>query len=93
MQVFDVMTPGPLTCAPETTIAEAANLMWQGDCGVLPVLRDGKVAGIVTDRDLFIALATRNTRASELTVGSVACELVVTCSARDDVHHALAAMK
>jgi CBS domain-containing protein len=93
MQVFDVMTPGPRTCAPETTIAEAADLMWQADCGVLPVVREGKICGIATDRDLFIALATRNARAAELTVGSVACEPVVTCSARDDVHQALSAMK
>jgi CBS domain-containing protein len=94
MQVLDVMTPGPLTCTPETTAAEAAHLMWEGDCGVLPVVaRDGHVTGIVTDRDLFIALATRNLRASELTVGSVACDPVVTCRTKDDVHQALAAMK
>lgn len=94
MQVLDVMTPGPLTCSPETTAADAARLMWDGDCGVLPVVQsDGRVTGIVTDRDLFIALATRNARPSELTVGSVACEPVVCCRDRDDVHQALAAMK
>ena len=93
MKVLDVMTPGPLTCAPETTIAEAGHLMWEGDCGVLPIVRDGTVTGIVTDRDLFIALATRDVRASELTVGAVARAQPVTCVARDDVHQAMAAMK
>ena len=93
MQISEVMTPHPLTCAPETTAAEAAHLMWEGDCGVLPVVRDRMLAGIVTDRDLFIALATRNSRASDLTVGSVAQLPAVTCSPRDDVQQAMGKMK
>ena len=93
MQIADVMTPAPLSCAPESTAAEAARLMWQGDCGVLPVVRGGTLAGVVTDRDLFIAMATRDLRASELTVGSVARTDIVTCSPRDDVHQAMGKMK
>ena len=38
MQIAEVMTSRPLTCAPDTTAAEAAHLMWEGDCGVLPVV-------------------------------------------------------
>ena len=45
--------------------------MWEGDCGVLPVVRGRTLIGVVTDRDLFIALATRD-RPSQLTVGDVA---------------------
>jgi CBS domain-containing protein len=93
MQIAEVMTPGPLTCSPETTAAEAAHLMWEGDCGVLPVVRGRALAGVVTDRDLFIALATRNARASDLTVGMVARDFPVTCSPRDDVHQAMGKMK
>jgi CBS domain-containing protein len=93
MQVLDVMTRDPLTCAPETTAAEAAHLMWEGDCGVLPVVRGRALAGVVTDRDLFIALGTRNEKASELTVGTVANESPFTCSPRDDVQQAMGKMK
>jgi CBS domain-containing protein len=93
MQIAEVMTPAPLTCAPETTAAEAAHLMWEGDCGVLPIVRGRALAGVITDRDLFIALATRDARASELPVGSVARDATVTCSPRDDVQQAMGKMK
>jgi CBS domain-containing protein len=93
MQIAEVMTPGPLVCAADTTVAEAARLMWEGDCGVLPVTRGGVLSGIVTDRDLFIALATRDAKPSELTVGAVAREAPITCTPRDDVHQAMAKMK
>ena len=93
MQIAEVMTPGPISCSPETTAAEAARLMWEGDCGVLPVVNDRTLSGVVTDRDLFIALATRDARPSELTVGSVTRPAPVTCTPRDEVHQAMAKMK
>ena len=67
---------------PDTTIAEAAQLMWDGDCGVLPVVDDGELIGVATDRDMYIALATRNERASQLRVGAVATASPVTCNSR-----------
>jgi CBS domain-containing protein len=39
--------------------------MLDGDCGILPVVDDGRLVGVVTDRDMYIALATRNRRRSE----------------------------
>jgi mono/diheme cytochrome c family protein len=36
MKVKDIMTTDVKTCTPETTVAAAANLMWEGDCGILP---------------------------------------------------------
>jgi CBS domain-containing protein len=56
-------------------------------------VENGKLVGVVTDRDMFIALATRDTRASRLTVGEVATRDVLTCRPEDDVHAVLAAMK
>jgi len=93
MQIAEVMTPGPITCTSDTTVAEAAHLMWEGDCGVLPVVVGRTLEAVVTDRDLFIALATRDVKASELTVGSVARPAPVTCAPRDDVHQAMGKMK
>ena len=49
--------------------------------------------GVVTDRDMYIALATRNARAAQLKVGAVASSPVATCAPEDDVHAALAVMK
>ena len=62
MKVKDIlMTVEPRTCVPGTNLAAAAALMLDGDCGVLPVVDVGRLAGVVTNRDLFIALATRGT--------------------------------
>jgi CBS domain-containing protein len=93
MKVKDIMTKDPQTCTRDTTVAAAAHLLWEGDCGILPVIDDGKLVGVVTDRDMYIALATRNARASQLKVGAVATTTVATCAPEDDVHTALATMK
>jgi CBS domain-containing protein len=93
MKVKDLMTTEVKTCVPGTSVAEAAHLMWEGDCGILPVLDDGKLVGLVTDRDMYIALATQNARAAQLTVGDVATRTLVTCAPEDGVLAALAGMK
>lgn len=93
MKIKDIMTAEPRTCSLGTNLAAAAALMLDGDCGILPVVEGGKLVGVVTDRDMFIALATRNKRASEIAVGEVVQTPVHTCGPDDDVHVALATMK
>jgi CBS domain-containing protein len=93
MKVKDIMTGDPRVCTPDTTVAEAAHLMWEGDCGILPIVDDGELVGVVTDRDMYIALATRNEHAAKLRVGAVATRKVVTCTPEDDVQTALTSMK
>lgn len=93
MKVKDIMTKEPRTCTGDTTVAAAASLLWEGDCGILPVVEDGKLVGVVPDRDMYIALATRNARPSQLKVGAVARTTVAACEPEDDVHRALATMK
>ena len=84
MKAKDIMTGAPLTCSPGTNLAVAAELMLNGDCGILPVVDEGKLVGVVTDRDLFIALGTRDRRASDITVGDVVQTPAVTCGPDDD---------
>ncbi|HKA19014.1 MAG TPA: CBS domain-containing protein [Blastocatellia bacterium] len=56
-------------CRPETTLAQAAALMWENNCGVLPVLAENNSAiGIITDSDIAIALGTQKKNANEITV-------------------------
>ena len=93
MKISDIMTTEVRQCSPDTSAAAAAALMLDGDCGILPVVDAGKMIGIVTDRDLYIALATRNVLASNLRVGEVARTTVWTCGPDDDVQEALATMK
>jgi len=93
MQIKDIMTREVRTCSPGTDLAAAAAVMLDADCGILPVVDQGKLVGVVTDRDLYIALATRNRLASQLTVREVAGNELWTCSPDDEVHSALATMK
>lgn len=92
MTVKEIMTANPQLAAPTTTVAEAAALMLDGDCGVLPVVDNGDLVGVVTDRDLFIALATRDRRASELSVAEVAQFPVRMCDVDDEIQSALQTM-
>lgn len=93
MKVQDIMTDSPSRCTPNATLAEAAEVMWTADCGVLPVVEDGRLVGILTDRDICIALGTRNKTASELTVGELETKDVVTCLPEDEVHTAMELMR
>jgi CBS-domain-containing membrane protein len=72
MKIGDAGTGAVTECLPDTDLAAATALMWANDCGVLPVFTEaGELAGIVTDRDICIALVARNRRPSELTAGDV----------------------
>lgn len=57
-----------ITCAPDTELARVGWLMWEGDCGSLPVLREGKIVGIITDRDLCMAAAMKPRPSTEIRV-------------------------
>jgi CBS domain-containing protein len=94
MKVEDIMTAEPKTCQPSMTVAAAVELMRSADCGFLPVVdQQGDLVGVVTDRDISVALAQANQRASELTVGDVASKEVYSCRHDDDVSAALAIMR
>jgi CBS domain-containing protein len=54
MKVQEVMTPNPRTVGPDDTLQQAAQIMRDEDTGVVPVVEDGRVVGVVTDRDIVI---------------------------------------
>ena len=93
MLVKDLMTRNVTSCHPENNLAELAELMWNERCGALPILDgSGKVTGIVTDRDICIALGTRNTRASEVLARDVSAPGYSSCGPNNDVRDALSTM-
>lgn len=88
------MSKTAISCQPETNLAVAGALMWENNCGALPVVsQQGKVTGILTDRDMCIALATRNQQSSQLTAADVATKQTAVCNPLDDVHSALKTMR
>lgn len=54
MNVRDVMTPNPRTVELSDTIQDAALIMRDEDTGAVPVVEEGRVVGMVTDRDIVI---------------------------------------
>jgi CBS domain-containing protein len=93
MKVKDAMVETPVSCASDTDLAEAAEKLSTHNCGVLPVVdAQEKVVGVITDRDMCIALGTRNEPADKIQVGQVASERVVACKPDDDIHAALTTM-
>jgi len=94
MIVADIMTGGVQTCRSDSNLAEAARVMWENDCGSVPVVDEtGAVIGIITDRDICMAVATQNRLASEIVVGDAASTKVYTCFPETPVKDALALMK
>ena len=91
MKVRNIMTQPVQTCTTEMNLAAASRRMKDTGCGTLAVLRAGRLAGILTDRDL--ALAIGNVREpARVTVGKVMTRRVHTCQPEDDVHAALDTM-
>jgi len=58
--VRNVMSPSPVTVGSDATVRDAARLLADGDVGALPVMSGGKLAGIVTDRDLVVRVLAGN---------------------------------
>jgi signal-transduction protein with cAMP-binding, CBS, and nucleotidyltransferase domain len=91
MRVRDIMTQPVQTCTTEMNLAAASRRMKDTGCGTLVVLQCGRIAGILTDRDL--ALAICNVREpARVTVGKVMTGRVHTCRRDDDVHVVLDTM-
>ena len=94
MQVIELMTPDPATCDLKSSLAEAAKLMWDRDCGILPIVDEmGHVAGLITDRDICMAVATKDRPAARISVGEVTTGRVVGIAPADDVTVALDSMR
>jgi len=94
MKVEDVMTTNARTCQPGANLAEATEIMWNADCGILPVVaRSGVLVGVITDRDICVAVGTRGRLASDLLVKEVMTGNLFTCTPGDHIRDALDTMR
>ncbi len=91
MKVSEAMTAQVVTAAPADTIRQVATTMAKIDSGVVPVMDDGKIIGLVTDRDIVLRVVAKdgdlNGPISEVMTGSVQ-----TCQHDDSVADAAAQM-
>jgi CBS domain-containing protein len=94
MKVRDVMTSDVEACRLETDLAAVAKMMWDRDCGFIPVVdAAGALRGVVTDRDICIASATRRLLPEYMSASQVMTHPVHSCLPDDDIGAALEAMK
>ena len=91
--VKDLMTKDPVTCRLQDCLNRAAQLMWEHDCGCVPVVDDSsRILGIVTDRDICMGAYTQGQALSSIAVSSVCTRQVFTCSPDDTIERAEAMM-
>jgi CBS domain-containing protein len=79
MRVQELMSAPVATCHVNDTLNRAAMLMWDHDCGALPVVNEyGKVTGMITDRDICMAAYTQGRTLDDLLVNSAMASHVIT---------------
>ena len=94
MKVKDIMTCEAKVCDLNASLAHAAQTMWDTDCGVLPVVKDGKeIVGLITDRDICMAMAMRDCKPADVSAEKVISGAVYSVSPEDDIHKALEIMQ
>lgn len=92
-RVGNVMTAGVLVCSADDTLARAAQLMWDGDCGIVPVVDARyRLEGVITDRDVCMAAYTQGRALREMCVADIMSRAVHRCSADDSLARAIAIM-
>jgi CBS domain-containing protein len=93
MRVKDVMTRTPAFCHLDTNLGAVAEMFWNRNCGMLPVVNDQqRVVGVITDRDVCIALGTGNRLPGQTAVEQIFSGRLISCSSDEDVHEVLAKM-
>ncbi len=93
MLVKDLMTRNVNSCRQDDNLAELAKVMRKQRCGALPIVDgSGRVTGIITDRDICLALGTKNIRAPDVRARDVSPPGCISCSPDNDVTDALRIM-
>ncbi len=93
MRVEEVMTGSVRHCAPETNLEAAIEIMGSNFGGELLVVEGGRVLGILTERDICLALGAGNRAARDVVVRDVRITVVQTCQPDDDVEVAMDFMR
>jgi CBS domain-containing protein len=89
MKVGDLMTKDVRTCFATDSLNRAAQVMWENDCGCVPIVNDqGNLVGILTDRDICMAAYTQGRPLADIAVGAAASVKVTTVKETDSLSQA-----
>ena len=89
-----VMTKELFCCGPADSLHRAAQIMWEQDCGVVPVLDDsGKLIGMVTDRDCCMAAHLQDVPLSHICVERVMARELFSASVDDPIQQVVSILR
>jgi len=91
-RVADVMTPGVETTTSSETLRDAARTMRMGDFGAMPVVDDGRLVGMLTDRDIVVRAVAEGLDPMSARVGDVASPSPVAVAPDQDLDEAMELM-
>ncbi len=84
MKVGEIMSAAPSACGPDDNLRSVARIMWDQDCGSVPVVdAENRVIGMITDRDICMAAMHTGRTLEECDVASTMTRTPQTCR-RDD---------
>lgn len=90
--VRELMTSNPVCATCDTTLQDAARMMERADCGILPVLDQRRLRGVITDRDIVLRAVAQGVDTKQARVGDFLTEGVFTISADADCEIAMREM-
>ena len=94
MKVKEIMTAKVKSCSQTAHLAAVAEVMRKSNCGALPVVDgDEKVIGMITDRDICLAMSQKDRDPSRSKVSEVISGEVYDCAPGDEVKNALKTMR
>ncbi len=96
MKIEQVMSREVVVCTEHDSLNHAAELMWENDCGCLPVVAvngTGTLAGMITDRDIAMAAYIQGKSLAAIPVSEVMSRTVAVCQAGDEVKQVEALMR
>jgi len=86
MYVRDLMSDSPMTCFVHESASEAARIMWERDCGAVPIVdQNRRVVGMVTDRDICMGAYFQGRPLSAIPLSTVMSRDVCTCQAGEEL--------
>ena len=92
MRLEEVMSHTVLTVSPDCTAAEAARLMEANNIGALPVVNQGRIVGILTDRDIVLRAVATGGDPTNIPVSQVMTQPVVSGAPNMELAQATALM-
>lgn len=94
MRVDKLMSTEVKTCSPRESLADAAKIMWEHDCGCVPVLdASGRVAGMITDRDICMSAYFRGETLRNLKIEDAMSREILSVRPDDTVQNAEGLMR